>query len=377
VADYKITGLFMAWLINSIDYIIPFLIVLTLLVFVHEMGHYLVARYNKVKIEVFSIGFGPELFGWHDSAGTRWKFSLIPLGGYVRMYGDADPSSRADKDRLNTMKPEDRELTLHAKRLSQRMAVVSAGPIANFLLAIAILTGLFAVVGEPVLTTTIGSIIPGKLADKAGLREGDKILALNGQKATDFYGLRQLIIDNRGKDVAIDYLRNGQKANIALKMVESDTAGHEKPVGVMGIAPSLPEYRRVNPALAMGHAIKTTWVTCRDALAGMGQMIMGKRSSEELGGILSIGNMAGKSAKGGLASLLSFMAFLSINLGLVNLLPIPVLDGGHLLFYIIEGIRGKPVSGKIQEYAFMGGFALVVSIMLMSTWNDVARLILK
>ena len=343
----------------------------------HELGHYLVARYNKVKIEVFSIGFGPELFGWNDAAGTRWKFSIVPLGGYVRMYGDADASSRANKTALQDMKPEDRSLTLHGKRLGQRMAVVSAGPAANFLFAIIVLAGLFIIKGEPVLTTTIGAVLPGKVANRAGLKEGDTILSLNTVAVKDFYGLREEIIKNKGQEVNVRFLRNGVEENISLKMMEMDKDGHEKPVGVIGIAPSYPEYHKINPLSAIGRAVGKTWTTCADALTGIGQMILGKRSAEELGGILSIGDMAGKSAKGGVASLFFFMAFLSINLGLINLLPIPVLDGGHLLFYIIEGIRGKPVPEKVQEYAFMGGLVLVVSVMLMSTWNDVVRLILK
>lgn len=367
----------MTSLIGFAEHLVPFLIVLTLLVFVHELGHYLLARYNKVKVDIFSIGFGPELFGWYDAAGTRWKFSMIPLGGYVRMYGDADASSRADQSVLKEMTTEDKSLTLHGKSVGQRMAVVAAGPIANFLFAIMILTGLFVVKGEPFIPTTVGAVVSGKIAEKAGLKEGDKILTLNDVPAKDFHELRDLIVQNKGKDVTIRFVRAGAEQILSIKMVEVDSAGHEKPVGVMGIAPSLPEYHKINPAQALVHAVAKTGMTCRDALTGIGQMIVGKRSAEELGGILSIGDMAGKSAKGGFAALLFFMAFLSINLGLINLLPIPVLDGGHLLFYGIEGIRGKPVSEKVQEYAFMAGLAIVLSVMLMSTWNDVVRLILK
>jgi len=367
----------MASLMNFAQHVIPFLIVLTVLVFVHELGHYLIARYNQVKIEVFSIGFGRELFGWNDKSGTRWKVSMIPLGGYVRMYGDADASSRPDAESLEKMSATEKSMSLHSKRVGQRMAVVVAGPLANFLLAIVILTGIFIVKGEPIIPATIGAVIPGKIAEKAGLKEGDNILSLNGALTKDFHALRDVIVNNKGKDVDVLFVRAGTEQTIHFKMVETDDEGHEKPVGVMGIAPSLPEYHKVNPFLAVTHATERTFTICVDALTGIGQMIVGKRSSEELGGLLSIGDMAGKSAKGGVASLLFFMAFLSINLGLINLLPIPVLDGGHLLFYSIEGIRGKPVPEKIQEYAFMAGLAVVLSVMLMSTWNDVVRLILK
>jgi len=359
------------------EYAIPFLVVLTILVFVHELGHYLVARYNKVKVEVFSIGFGPELFGWYDGAGTRWKFSLVPLGGYVRMYGDADASSRPDTESLKEMSAEDKDQTLHSKPVGQRMAVSVAGPLANFLFAIVVLTGLFIVKGEPVIPTTIGAVIPGKIAEKVGLKEGDKIISLNGVPVKDFHELRHSIISHKGQEVDILFSRDNAEQTVHVKMVETDATGKEKPVGVIGIAPHFPEYVKINAFEAVTHAVQKTWVTCVDALTGIGQMITGKRSSEELGGILSIGDMAGKSAKGGLASLLFFMAFLSINLGLINLFPIPVLDGGHLLFYGIEAVLGKPVPEKIQEYGFIAGLAIVLGIMLMSTWNDVVRLILK
>lgn len=367
----------MTSMINLAEYVIPFLIVLTILVFVHELGHYLIARYNKVKIEVFSIGFGPELFGWYDRAGTRWKFSMIPLGGYVRMFGDADASSRPDTESLEKMTVEEKSSSLHSKRVGQRMAVSAAGPFANFLFAILVLAGLFVLKGEPFIPAAVGGVIPGKIAEKAGLKEGDKFLSLNGVSVNDFHDLRNLIANHKGKDVDIRFIRNSAEQTIHVKMVEIDAMSQEKPVATIGIAPPLPEYHKITPLQAITHAVSKTWMICVDALTGIGQMITGKRSSEELGGILSIGDMAGKSAKGGIAALFFFMAFLSINLGLINLLPIPVLDGGHLLFYAIEGICGKPVPEKIQEYAFMVGLAIVLSVMLMSTWNDVVRLILK
>ena len=367
----------MTSLIGAAEHIIPFLIVLTLLVFVHELGHYLVARYNKVKIEVFSIGFGPELFGWHDSAGTRWKFSLIPLGGYVRMYGDADASSRPDAEALKEMDAEDKSLSLHGKSVGQRMAVSAAGPVANFIFAIAVFAVLFAVKGEPVTPTTIGAVAPGKIAEKAGLKVGDKILSVNGVAAKDFFELRNLIVGNKGKEVDVRFDREGAEQTVHIKMVDVDDKGVERPVSAIGVGPSLPEWHDVNPVQAIALSVQKTWTICAEALTGIGQMIVGQRSSDELGGILSIGHMAGESAKGGISALLVFMAFLSINLGLINLFPIPVLDGGHLLFYAIEAIRGKPVPEKVQEYAFMVGLAFVGSIMLLSTWNDVVRLFFK
>jgi regulator of sigma E protease len=367
----------MAPFINFAEHAIPFLIVLTVLVFFHELGHFLVARYNKVKIEVFSIGFGPEIFGWNDSKGTRWKISAIPLGGYVRMFGDADASSRPDSDAIEKMTEEEKAQTLQSKRVSQRLAISAAGPAANFLFAIVVFTALFSIKGEPFLPATVGGVTPGKIAEKAGLKEGDKILSLNEESPKDFYGLRDLIIKNKGNDVNIRISRNGEEKAIHFKMVETNEKGEEKPVGVIGVKPPEPIFNKIGIAQAFTHSVENTWMISVNTLAGIGQIITGKRSSDELGGILSIGDMAGKSAKGGIASFLVFMCLLSINLALLNLFPIPVLDGGHILIDSIEGIRGKPLSEKAKNYAFMGGLMFVLSIMLLSTWNDIVRLILK
>lgn len=367
----------MASLINFTEHLVLFLIVLTILVYVHELGHYLVAKYNKVKIEVFSIGFGPELFGWNNNAGTRWKFSTIPLGGYVRMFGDADASSRPDTEAMVEMSEEEKALTLQGKRVSQRLAISAAGPTANFLFAIVVLASLFMIKGEPVLPADVGGVVPGKIAEKAGLKEGDKILSFNNETPKDFMELRTLIIKNKGQDVDIRFLRGNDEKTVHIKMVEVDSKGQEKPVGAIGIKNPAPIYKKLNPVLATSRAVEFSWFVCVNTLSGIGQMIMGKRSTDELGGILSIGVEAGKSAKRGIADLTFFMALLSLNLGLINLFPIPVLDGGHLLLDGIEGIRGKPLSEKAKNYAFMIGLLIVLSIMLMSTWNDVVRIILK
>jgi regulator of sigma E protease len=368
----------MSYLGNVAEYIIPFLIVLTILVFIHELGHYLVARYNGVKIEVFSIGFGPELFGWNDKSGTRWKFSAIPLGGYVRMYGDADGSSRADHDSLSQMESEDYKLTLHGKTVGQRMAVVAAGPIANFLLAIVLIAGIFVFKGQPSLPPVIGGIVSGKISEKIGLKENDKIISLNGETISEFMELREKIQKNAGKDISllIERKKDGKLETLTFstKLEEKDEkTGEIKPINYLGIRPGLPIYTPLSPLSALTNSVSMTYKMSVDTLYNLGQMIVGKKSSEELGGILAIGDMAAQSAKGGIFALLMFMAMLSINLGLINLLPIPVLDGGHLLFYGIEAIRGKPVSPKAQEYAFMVGLAIVLGTMLLSTWNDVSR----
>ncbi len=362
------------------DYIIPFLIVLTLLVFIHELGHYLVARYNQVKVEVFSIGFGPEIFGFYDKSGTRWKFSLIPLGGYVKMYGDADGSSRADDSSLKQMSKEDFSKTLHGKPVGQRMAVVAAGPIANYLFALVIMAGLFAVKGLPTISAQVGEVLPNSVAQKMGLEVGDTIIKANNTPVSQFDDLKVVIKDSAGKEInlSVNRTRNNETQTVELKgkLVTLTNSG-EQPSAQLGIRPGSIEFFPLSPIEAVKQSfisvVKISW----DTLKGLGQMITGDRSSKELGGILAIGDMAGQSAKGGLSSLLWFMALLSINLGLLNLFPIPVLDGGHLVFYTIEALRGKPVSPKAQEYAFLIGLCIVGGLMLMSTWNDLLRYVLK
>jgi regulator of sigma E protease len=366
----------MAYLVSTAEYLIPFLLVLTVLVFIHELGHFLVARYYGVKVEVFSIGFGPELFGWNDKHQTRWKVSAIPLGGYVRMYGDADASSRPDGEAMAELTAEERSLTLHSKPILHRIAVIAAGPGANYLLAIVLLTGLFIFKGEPHLEPVVGQVLEGKLAEQAGIKAGDKIVSINGTAVSDFKELRNLISAQAGKDINLQILRGTPEMPISLsfKMESIDEKTKErKPVSMIGVAPGLPTYIQHNPFASVYHATVFTLKFSYDILAGIGQMIMGTRSAGELGGILSIGDTASQSAKGGLASLVAFMAILSINLGLINLLPIPVLDGGHILFYTIEGIRGKPVPQKAQEYSFMVGLFIVLSMMAVSTWNDISR----
>jgi regulator of sigma E protease len=367
-----------SFLAGITDYIIPFLIVLTLLVFVHELGHYLVARYNGVKIEVFSIGFGPEIFGFHDRHGTRWKFSLIPLGGYVKMYGDADGSSRADNTSLQEMPTDEFEKTLHGKRVGQRMAVVAAGPMANYLFAIVIMAILFSLKGIPHITAEVGEVLPNSIAARMGLQVGDKIIQANTTSIEKFETLKSVIKESAGKELHLVVERKQesqtQKLELTGKLINPED---EKPVAQLGIRPGNIEFVSLTPLQAIGQSFTSVWTITIDTLKGLSQIIAGDRSAKELGGILAIGDMAGQSAKGGLASLLWFMALLSINLGLINLFPIPVLDGGHLLFYSIEAIRGKPVSAKAQEYAFLFGLFIVGGLMFMSTFNDVMRYIFK
>ncbi len=365
-----------AFLHSGLSYIIPFLLVLTVLVFVHEFGHYFIARWNRVRVEVFSIGFGPELFGWWDRAGTRWKFSAIPLGGYVKMFGDSDPSSGMPIAGLAKMSPADREVSFHYKRLGQRAAIVAAGPAANFLFAIVVLAGVFATYGQPFTPPEVGQVQPGSAAEAAGIRPGDVIASIDGQPIQRFEDLQQAVRLNPGAPMTLVVRRDGGKVSLAVtpKRTElTDRFGNHYEIGLLGISRNGMDYVRRDPATALFQAGAETWNLTTATLKAVWQIVIGIRGTDELGGPLRIAQMSGEVAQGGAVSLLWFMAVLSINLGLINLFPVPVLDGGHLLFYAAEAVRGRPLGQKAQEYGFRIGLALVLTLMVFATTNDLAH----
>ena len=358
------------------NYVLPFLIVLTVLVFVHELGHYWVARRNGVRIEVFSIGFGPELFGWFDRAGTRWKLSAIPLGGYVKFFGDADAMS-APGGQLPTMTAEERAVSFHHKPLGQRAAVVAAGPIANFVFAIVVSAVLFMLVGQPYTPPEIGAVMPGSAAEKAGFQAGDRVVAINGDGIDRFEDIQRIVQLNLDQPLDVTVRRDGRE--VALKAIpsvveESDRLGNKIKVARLGIRGSGVEYVHRGPGMALWQAVVETYNQTTGTLKALGQMVTGHRGSDELGGPLRIAQMSGEVARGGVANLFAFMAFLSVNLGLINLFPVPVLDGGHLLFYLFEWTRGRPLGPRAQEYGFRVGMILVFSLMILATWNDLVHL---
>jgi len=356
-------------------YVGVFLIVLTVLVFVHELGHYLIARRNGVRIEVFSIGFGPELFGWWDRAGTRWKFSAIPLGGYVKMFGDSDATSGLPIARLGQLTTAEREVSFHCKRLGQRAAIVAGGPIANFVFAIVVLALLFMTYGQPFTPAEIGQVMPDSAAEKGGMRAGDTIVRIDGRAVERFEDVQQVVRFNPGVQMTAVVKRDDELVTLQVTpslVEETDRLGRHQ-IGQLGIRGGKSVYVRRDPASATVRAFGETWNLSATTLEAMWQMVIGARTTGELGGPLRIAQLSGEVAQGGIVPLLWFMAVLSVNLGLINLFPVPVLDGGHLLFYAAEAIRGKPLGQRAQEYGFRVGLALVLTLMVFATWNDLVH----
>lgn len=358
------------------DYVIPFLLILTPLVFVHELGHFVVARRNGVKVEVFSVGFGPEIFGWTDSRGTRWKFSAVPLGGYVKMFGEYDFDEEAGDE---PMSEEEKAYSYHHKRVGQRAAIAAAGPIANFLFAIALLAALFSTAGAPEHMAAVGTTQPGSAAEAAGFDKGDLILSINGEPISRFEDLRRIVSVNPGVELTFLVKRGDAEITILAtpKKVVQDEAGPEpKVIGLLGVTPDQAQvgYERQDPFTATWMAVERSIGLTVRILSAVGQIITGERDTDELGGPIRIAQISGEMAAGGIISLVFFMAALSVNLGLINLFPIPVLDGGHLVFYAAEAVLGRPLDARYQEYGFRFGLILVLLLMIFATWNDLVHL---
>ncbi len=367
----------MEFLSNLLGFAVPFLIILTVLVFVHEMGHFLVARRNGVRVEIFSIGFGKEIFGWTDKSKTHWKFSLIPLGGYVKMYGDANAASQASGE-IAELSEEERAVAFHTKRLGQRFWIVMAGPLANFLFAWVVLVGLFITVGQQFTPPVVGGVMPQSAAEAAGILPGDRIVELNGRAVERFEDVQRAVRPNPGVPLDIVVVREtGER--VALTAVprlteQTNNFGMRQKIGLLGITRSGVEYLQHGVVESFWRAGVEILVVSEATLQAIGQIIAGTRSAEELGGPLRIAQMSGMVAAAGIVATLHFMVLLSVTLGLINLFPIPMLDGGHLLFYAIELVLGRPLGERAQEYGFRIGIALVFSLMIFVTVNDLIQL---
>ena len=348
---------------------LAFVVVLGVLVFVHEFGHYAAARWCGVHVEVFSIGFGRAIASWKDKVGTTWKVAWLPLGGYVKLHGLERPETVSDEIRAGWVAGR----TFHDKGILARAIVVAAGPIANFLLAAVLFAGLYATAGQPVTQPVVAEVVAGSAAAAAGLQADDRIEAIDGVATPTFMDIQHIVSGHPGAKIVLT-VRRGDADRTLTATVGTHDAGDGTRVGILGIRGGEVTYQRVDPASAVGLGIVQTWDVTAETVSGVAQMITGRRGTEDLGGPLRIAQLSGQVAELGLASLVSFIAILSVNLGLINLFPIPVLDGGHLLFYLVEAIRGRPVPPKAQEYGFRAGLALLASLLVFATWNDLTHL---
>ncbi|MGP9820972.1 RIP metalloprotease RseP [Salinarimonas sp. NSM] len=363
-------------------YLVPFVFVLAIVVFVHEMGHFLVGRWCGVGVQAFSIGFGPELLGWNDRQGTRWKVCAIPLGGYVKFFGDAGAASTPDNAGLSQMSEADKAKSFHHKPVAQRAAIVAAGPIANFILAILVFGAVFWANGRTVLAPQVDVVLENSAAERAGFQPGDLIVEIDGRSIISFNEMQRIVSSSAEDRLAIVVERDGARVTLEATPERrvAETAFGAQRIGMLGIqAASSPDAIRhidYGPIEALGLGAYESWFVVERTFDYLGQLITGRESADQLSGPIRIAKVSGDVAEaGGIVSLITLMAVLSVSIGLINLFPVPMLDGGHLMFYAVEAARGRPLSENAQEIGFRIGFALVIFLMLFATWNDIVHLI--
>jgi len=364
-----------------IGYVLPFLFVLTIVVFFHELGHFVMARWCGVTVKTFSIGFGREITGWTDKKGTRWRISWIPLGGYVKFLDDEDVTSAAPHRTPERMSAAERAGSFHLKPLPSRAAVVAAGPIANFILAIAIFTVVFSVFGREVTDPRVDQVTPDSAAAGAGFLPGDLITAIDGVPIETFADMQRIVSSAADRTLSMTVLRDGAELTLVatprFKEV-TDRFGNTQRIGLLGIARSATSENmrreRFSPPAAFLEASKETWYVVARSLGYIYEVVIGRQDAGQLGGPLRIAQVSGQVATLGLLALINLSAVLSISIGLINLFPIPMLDGGHLLYYGIEAARGRPLSERAQELGFRVGLAIVLTLMIFATWNDLIHL---
>lgn len=365
---------FVFWLLS---YVVPFLAVLTAIVFVHEMGHYLVARWNDVAVDTFSIGFGRELVGWNDKRGTRWRISAIPLGGYVKFTGDMNAASVPDPEAVRNVDPRLAPKLFANKNVWQRIAIVVAGPAANVLLTFLILYALLVGYGRYTIPPVIGEVVAESVAEAAGLEPGDRILTVDGYTVDGFSDFQRLIATAPERSVSLTLERDGDIETLTLvpEAVEvEDRFGNSQRIGRIGVVRDVSEedvtIHRPDPIEAVGMTFEEIVFIIDRTAAFIGDFFVGRGDVEQLGGPVKVAQVSGEMATLGIVALINLTALLSLNIGIFNLLPVPMLDGGHLLYYLIEAVRGRPLSLRVQEIGFRFGFALVLALMVFTLFND-------
>jgi regulator of sigma E protease len=364
-----------------IGYALPFVAVLSIVVFVHEFGHFIVGRWCGVDVKIFSIGFGREVFGFNDRHGTRWRFAWIPLGGYVKFAGDANEAGRPDFEAQSALSDAEKSRTFPAKNVAQRAAVVAAGPVANFIFAILVFASMLYVNGRPQLTPRVEKVVADSAADRAGIKPGDIVLSIDGNEIKGFGELQRIVSARAGEKLTLLIERGSQTKVIDLvpdlKVIDSPLG--KQRLGIIGLqAGNRPEdWRREHFGLleAVAAGAEESWFVVTRTGDYLGKLLSGRESADQLSGPLRIAQVSGYVANaGGLLGLINLAAILSVSIGLINLVPVPMLDGGHLLFYAVEAIRGRPLSERAQEIGFRIGLAIVLMLMVFVTWNDISHL---
>lgn len=375
------------FLTNIATYVLPFALVLSVVVFFHEYGHFIVGRWCGVKVDAFSLGFGPELFAYVDRKGTRWRLAAFPLGGYVKFHGDANGASAPDFKSLDSMPESERAVTFSAQPVWKRAAIVFAGPAANFLLAIAIYAGLFATYGRVVLTPRVGVVAPNGAGQAAGFKPGDLVVSIDGEQIDSFLKMQEIVSVATGKTLKFVVKRGDQTVDLAAtpQLRETETLFGKTKIGMLGLqasdnpADSREERYGVLESFVLG--VEETWTIVSRTSVYLGGLLTGRENADQLSGPIGIAQVSGQMAKAvgkvGVSPLVNLIAILSVSIGYLNLMPVPLLDGGHLLFFGIEAIRGRALPERAQEYAFRLGLAMVCTLMLFSTYNDIARLFRK
>ena len=359
---------------NIIVTVLAFIVLLSTLVVVHELGHYLVGRWFGVKAEKFSVGFGPQIWGRVDSRGTLWRIAALPLGGFVQFAGDMNPAGQTDAA-WHAMPEHERNQTFQSKALWKRALIVAAGPAVNFLLAIAIFMGFLLAYGQSTTPPRVEQVVAGSPAEKAGLLAGDTVLSVNGHRIDTFNALVNEVIMIPNEDAQFIIERSAKQLTVTAKVAERkeiDRFGNEYRIGQIGIYPPSPTFAEVSLLSAPGLAVVQTIDVVRQQIKGLGQIITGRRPISELGGPLKIAKVSGEAMAVGITAFVWLAAMISINLGFINLLPIPMLDGGHLMLYGVEAVRRRPANAAVQEWAFRAGFAMLAAFMLMVTFNDLS-----